>query len=63
MPQKTSVTKNVRPAAAPVAGGLTASQLDRFCDLLEGKVDADAERDLILPSHHVVEQVLTQAAA
>jgi predicted dehydrogenase len=40
-----------------------ATQLDRFCDLLEGKIDAEVERDLILPSHHVVEQVLTQAAA
>jgi predicted dehydrogenase len=40
-----------------------ATQLDRFCDLLEGKIDAETERDLILPSHHVVEQVLTQAAA
>jgi hypothetical protein len=40
-----------------------ATQLDRFVDLLEGKVDAEVERDLILPSHHVVAQVLTQAAA
>ena len=40
-----------------------ASQLDRFVDLLEGKVDAEVERELILPSHHVVAQVLTQAAA
>jgi predicted dehydrogenase len=40
-----------------------ATQLDRFLELLEGKVDADTERDLILPSHTVVDQVLTQAAA
>ncbi|MEV6908224.1 Gfo/Idh/MocA family oxidoreductase [Amycolatopsis sp. NPDC051071] len=39
-----------------------ATQLDRFLELLEGKVDADTERDLILPSHVVVDQVLTQAA-
>ncbi|RSN20946.1 gfo/Idh/MocA family oxidoreductase [Streptomyces sp. WAC 05977] len=40
-----------------------ATQLDRFVDLLEGKIDAGTERDLILPSHAVVDQVLTQAAA
>ncbi|HEV7978038.1 Gfo/Idh/MocA family oxidoreductase [Amycolatopsis sp.] len=39
-----------------------ATQLDRFVDLLEGKVDAAAERDTILPSHRVVAQVLKQAA-
>ncbi|MDT8910286.1 Gfo/Idh/MocA family oxidoreductase [Amycolatopsis sp. PS_44_ISF1] len=39
-----------------------ASQLERFLDLLEGEIDADAERDLILPSHQVVAEVLTQAA-
>jgi predicted dehydrogenase len=39
-----------------------ATQLDRFVDLLEGKVDATAERDTILPSHRVVAQVLKQAA-
>jgi predicted dehydrogenase len=38
-----------------------ATQLDRFVDLLEGKVDAAAERDSILPSHRVVAQVLKQA--
>jgi predicted dehydrogenase len=38
------------------------TQLDRFVDLLEGKVDAAAERDTILPSHRVVAQVLKQAA-
>ncbi|SDZ40988.1 Predicted dehydrogenase [Amycolatopsis xylanica] len=40
-----------------------ATQLDRFVDLIEGKVDINAERDSILPSHRVVAQVLTQAAA
>ncbi|WP_181773110.1 Gfo/Idh/MocA family protein [Amycolatopsis pittospori] len=40
-----------------------ATQLDRFLELLEGKIDAGTERDLILPSHTVVDQVLTQAAA
>lgn len=39
-----------------------ATQLDRFADLLEGKVDAAAERASILPSHEVVAQVLEQAA-
>lgn len=39
-----------------------ATQLDRFIDLLEGKVDADVERALILPSHEVVAQVLAEAA-
>jgi hypothetical protein len=38
------------------------TQLDRFVDLLEGKVDAAAERETILPSHRVVAQVLKQAA-
>lgn len=40
-----------------------ATQLDRFIDLIEGKVDLNVERDSILPSHRVVAQVLTQAAA
>jgi predicted dehydrogenase len=40
-----------------------ATQLDRFLDLLEGKVDAAGERDSILPSHRVVAQVLKQATA
>ncbi|WP_020668878.1 Gfo/Idh/MocA family protein [Amycolatopsis nigrescens] len=39
-----------------------ATQLDRFVDLLEGKVDATEERDSILPSHRVVASVLTQAS-
>ena len=34
-----------------------AAQFDRFVDLLEGTVDADAERDSILPSHRVIAQV------
>jgi predicted dehydrogenase len=38
------------------------TQLDRFVDLLEGKVDAAAERETILPSHRVVAQVLKQAS-
>ncbi|WP_370946063.1 Gfo/Idh/MocA family protein [Amycolatopsis sp. cg5] len=40
-----------------------ATQLDRFIDLIEGKVDINVERDSILPSHRVVAQVLTQATA
>ena len=38
-----------------------ATQLDRFVDLVEGKVDAAEERDSILPSHRVVAEVLNQA--
>lgn len=38
------------------------TQLDRFLDLIEGRVDADAERRSILPAHQVVDQLLTQAA-
>lgn len=38
-----------------------ATQLDRFLDLIEGKVDADAERASILPSHRVVAEVLSQS--
>jgi predicted dehydrogenase len=38
-----------------------ATQLDRFVDLLEDKIDAAAERDSILPSHRVVDSVLDQA--
>jgi predicted dehydrogenase len=37
-----------------------ATQLDRFVDLINGDVDADAERDSILPSHQVVAEVLAQ---
>ncbi|GAA1953040.1 Gfo/Idh/MocA family oxidoreductase [Amycolatopsis minnesotensis] len=38
-----------------------ATQLDRFVDLLEGKIDAAEERDSIIPSHRVVSDVLEQA--
>lgn len=37
-----------------------ATQLDRFLDLIEGKVDMAEERESILPSHRVVAQVLAQ---
>lgn len=40
-----------------------ATQLDRFLDLLDGKVDVAEERSSILPSHKVVAQVLEQARA
>lgn len=40
-----------------------ATQLDRFADLLEGKVDADRERASILPSHRVVARVLAERSA
>ncbi|SFQ44779.1 Predicted dehydrogenase [Amycolatopsis arida] len=40
-----------------------ATQLDRFVDLLEGRIDADVERESILPSHRVVASVLDQATA
>jgi predicted dehydrogenase len=39
-----------------------ATQLDRFVDLIEGKIDVTVERDSILPSHRVVANVLKQAA-
>ena len=38
-----------------------AAQLDRFVDLVEGKVDAAEERRSILPAHRVVAQVLESA--
>lgn len=38
-----------------------ATQLDRFLDLIDGTVDADAERASILPSHQVVAEVLSQS--
>ncbi|GAA0223621.1 Gfo/Idh/MocA family oxidoreductase [Saccharothrix mutabilis subsp. mutabilis] len=38
-----------------------ATQLDRFLDLVEGKVDAAQERRSILPAHRVVAQVLESA--
>jgi hypothetical protein len=40
-----------------------ATQLDRFLDLLAGKVDPATERESILPSHRVVASVLEQAAS
>lgn len=41
-----------------------ATQLDRFVDVLEARVDAAEERDSILPSHRVVARVLaTQKTA
>jgi predicted dehydrogenase len=40
-----------------------ATQLDRFLDLIEGKVDADVERRSILPAHRVVASVLESARA
>lgn len=41
-----------------------AAQLDRFVDVLDGRVDAAEERDTILPAHRVVAQVLaTQKTA
>jgi predicted dehydrogenase len=35
-----------------------ATQLDRFVDLVEGKIDMVAERDAILPSHRTVASVM-----
>ncbi|MEJ2858087.1 MULTISPECIES: Gfo/Idh/MocA family protein [unclassified Saccharothrix] len=40
-----------------------ATQLDRFLDLIEGRVDADAERASILPSHRAVAAVRAKSAA
>ncbi|HVW45096.1 MAG TPA: Gfo/Idh/MocA family oxidoreductase [Amycolatopsis sp.] len=40
-----------------------AAQLDHFLDLLEGNVDAAAERASILPAHEVIASVLTKASA
>ncbi|HPZ49487.1 MAG TPA: hypothetical protein PLA44_06480, partial [Propionibacteriaceae bacterium] len=34
-----------------------SAQLDRFVDVLQGKVDADTERASILPSHEVIAKV------
>ncbi|MGW6003833.1 Gfo/Idh/MocA family protein [Oerskovia enterophila] len=34
------------------------TQLDRFLDLIEGKVDADVERASILPAHRIVDAAL-----
>src|SRR5690606_41054230 len=35
-----------------------ATQLDRFLELIDGKIDIDGERKSILPSHEVVADVL-----
>ncbi|XVV04005.1 Gfo/Idh/MocA family protein [Actinosynnema sp. CA-248983] len=40
-----------------------ATQLDRFLDLIDGRVDADAERASILPSHRAVAAVRAQSTA
>lgn len=37
------------------------SQLAHFVDLVEGRADADRERDSILPAHRVIEQALAVA--
>ena len=34
------------------------AQLAHFVDLIEGRVDADTERESILPAHEVVDTVL-----
>ncbi|GAA1405559.1 MULTISPECIES: Gfo/Idh/MocA family protein [Oerskovia] len=35
-----------------------ATQLDRFVDLVDGRVDADVERRSIVPAHRIVQQAL-----
>jgi predicted dehydrogenase len=35
-----------------------ATQLDRFVDLVDGKIDADVERRSIVPAHRIVQQAL-----
>ena len=35
-----------------------ATQLDRFIDLIEGTIDADAERRSVLPAHRIVQLAL-----
>ncbi|MFI9810720.1 Gfo/Idh/MocA family protein [Saccharothrix variisporea] len=40
-----------------------ATQLDRFLDLIEGRIDADAERASILPSHRAVAAVRALSSA
>jgi hypothetical protein len=40
-----------------------AAQLDHFLDLANGKADADAERQRILPAHRVVGQLVENDAA
>jgi hypothetical protein len=39
-----------------------ATQFDRFLDLVDGRVDADAERRSILPAHRIVDQALRVGA-
>lgn len=39
------------------------AQLAHFVDLIDGRVDANVERDSILPAHEVVDAVLAAAAA
>ncbi|MFB8386188.1 Gfo/Idh/MocA family protein [Microbacterium sp. NPDC055910] len=40
-----------------------ATQLDRFLDVVDGRVDQDAERRSILPAHRIVDAALTAGAA
>ena len=40
-----------------------ATQFDRFLDLVDGRVDADAERRSILPAHRIVDRALSAGAA
>ena len=40
-----------------------AAQLDHFLDLIDGKADADAERERILPAHRVVGRLVEDEAA
>jgi predicted dehydrogenase len=40
-----------------------ATQFDRFLDLVEGRVDADAERRSILPAHRIVDRALRVGAS
>jgi hypothetical protein len=35
-------------------------QLDRFVDLIEGKIDAVAERESLLPAHRIVAACVAQ---
>jgi hypothetical protein len=39
------------------AGEPLALQFEHFLDLVEGRVDADAERQRILPTHELADQV------
>ena len=38
------------------------TQLNRFVDLIEGRVDAEEERTSILPSHRIVSRALASSA-